>query len=122
MGLLKEFKQFAAQGNALDLAIGVVIGAGFKSIVDSLVNDILNPIVSLLTGGVDLTNLFINLSGTDYATLAEAKAAGANTINYGFFLNTVVQFIIIAFVIFLFIKQMNKLRNLQLPLLKRKKS
>lgn len=109
--LIKEFKEFAVQGNALDLAIGVVIGAGFKSIVDSLVADIIMPIVGLIGGGVDFSNLFINLSGEDYATIAEAKAAGAGTLNYGLFINNVLQFTIVAFVIFLFIRQVNKLRS-----------
>ncbi|MFD2170359.1 large conductance mechanosensitive channel protein MscL [Tumebacillus lipolyticus] len=108
--MLKEFKEFAVKGNIVDLAIGVVIGAAFGKIVTSFTNDILMPPIGLLLGKVDFSNLFINLSSTDYATLAEAQKAGVPTINYGLFLNNVLDFLIIAFSIFLVVRQINKLR------------
>ncbi|MGN7471134.1 large conductance mechanosensitive channel protein MscL [Brevibacillus sp. SAFN-007a] len=111
--MLKEFKEFALKGNVLDLAIGVVIGGAFGKIVTSLVNDILTPLIGLLLGKVDFSNLFITLSGGDYNTLAEAKAGGAATLNYGLFLNTVIDFVIIAFSIFLVVKQLNRFKRKQ---------
>jgi large conductance mechanosensitive channel len=107
----KEFKQFIARGNVVDLAVGVIIGAAFGKIVTSFVNDILMPPIGLLLGNVDFANLFITLSGGSYATLAEAQAAGAATINYGVFINTIIDFLIVAFVIFLLIKQVNRLKQ-----------
>ena len=107
--MLKEFKEFAMRGNVLDMAIGIVIGVAFGKIVTSFVNDVVMPPIALLFGKVDFSNLFIDLSGKSYATLAEAKAAGAATIRYGLFLNTVVDFIIVAFVIFLLIQQINRM-------------
>ena len=107
----KEFKAFAMKGNVIDLAVGVIIGGAFGKIVSSLVNDIIMPPIGLLLGKVDFSNLFINLSDKDYSSLAEAKAAGAATINYGLFLNTVIDFIIVAFVIFLVIRQINRLKR-----------
>jgi large conductance mechanosensitive channel len=107
----KEFKQFIARGNVVDLAIGVIIGAAFGKIVTSFVNDILMPPIGLLLGNVDFANLFITLSGGAYATLEEAQAAGAATINYGLFINTIIDFLIVAFVIFLLIKQVNRLKQ-----------
>lgn len=109
--MLKEFKEFVMRGNVLDLAVAVIIGGAFGKIVTSLVNDILMPPIGVLLGKVDFSNLFINLSGQAYASLAEAKAAGAATINYGVFLNTVIDFVIVAFVIFLLIKQVNRLKR-----------
>lgn len=109
--MLKEFKAFALRGNVLDLAIGVIIGGAFGKIVTSLVNDVIMPPIGLALGNVDFANLFFNLSGGKYATLADAQAAGAVTINYGTFLNTVVDFIIVAFVIFLLVRQVNKLQK-----------
>lgn len=109
--MLKEFKEFAMRGNVLDMAIGIIIGAAFGKIVSSFVNDILMPPIGLLLGRVDFSNLFINLSGEPYASLAEAKAAGAPTINYGVFLNTVLDFVIVAFAVFLVIRQINRLRR-----------
>lgn len=106
--MLQEFKQFAMRGNVLDLAVAVVIGAAFGKIVTSFVNDILMPPLGLLIGNVDFSNLFISLSGRSYPTLAEAKVAGAPTINYGLFLNTVLDFLIVAFAIFLVIRQVNR--------------
>ena len=107
--MLKEFRQFALRGNVVDMAVGVIIGASFGKIITSLVNDVLMPPIGLLLGHMDFSNLFINLSGKPYASLAEAKAAGAATINVGLFLNTVLDFAIVAFVMFLVIRQMNRL-------------
>ncbi len=106
--MLEEFKKFAMRGSVIDLAVGVIIGTAFGAIVHSLVNDIIMPPIGLLLGKVDFSNLFINLTGTPYASLAEAKAAGAATINYGLFINTVIDFLIIAFVLFLLIRQVNR--------------
>jgi large conductance mechanosensitive channel len=108
--MLKEFKEFAMKGNVLDMAIGVIIGAAFGKIVTSFVSDVLMPPLGLLLGRMDFSNLFINLSGTSYASLADAKKAGAATLNYGLFLNTVIDFVIVAFVIFLVVKQVNRMR------------
>ena len=99
------------RGNVLDLAVAVIIGGAFGAIVTSFVNDILMPPLGLALGRMDMTNLFVNLSGTPYATLAEAKAAGAATINYGLFINTLIGFLIVAFIIFLIIRQVNRLRG-----------
>jgi large conductance mechanosensitive channel len=107
----KEFKEFALRGNVLDMAIGIIIGAAFGDIVTSFVNDILMPPIGVLLGNVDFTNLFINLSAGQYDTLAAAQEAGAATINYGVFLNTVIDFIIVAFVIFLLIRQINQMKR-----------
>jgi len=109
--MLKEFRDFAMRGNVVDLAVGLVIGAAFGKIVTSLVNDILMPPLGLLLGSVDFSNLFINLSSQHYATLAEARQAGAATVNYGAFINTIIDFVIVAFAIFILIKQINKLQN-----------
>ncbi len=106
--MLKEFRDFATRGNVIDLAVAVMIGAAFGSIVTSLVNDVLMPPIGLLLGKVDFSNLFINLSGEAYTSLTEAQKAGAPTLNYGVFLNTVLNFLIIAFAIFLVIRQINK--------------
>src|SRR6266404_372456 len=109
--MLKEFKEFAMRGNVLDMAIGVIIGAAFGKIITSVVSDIIMPPIGLVLGKVDFSNLFISLSGQSYNTLAEAKAAGAATLNYGLFLNTVIDFLIVAFVIFLLIKQINRIKR-----------
>jgi len=106
--MLKEFKAFAMRGNVLDMAIGIIIGAAFGKIITSLVNDVLMPPIGLLLGKVDFSGLFLNISGKSYSTLAEAKAAGAATVNYGLFLNSVVDFLIVAFVIFLVVRQINR--------------
>jgi large conductance mechanosensitive channel len=108
--MLKEFKEFAMKGNVLDMAVGVIIGAAFGKIVSSFVSDVLMPPLGLLLGRMDFSNLFINLSSTAYATLADAKKAGAPTLNYGLFVNTVIDFVIVAFVIFLMVKQVNRMR------------
>jgi large conductance mechanosensitive channel len=107
--MFSEFKKFIARGNVLDLAIGVIIGGAFGKIVASLVADIISPLIGLATGGLDFSSLFISLNGQQYATLTDAKAAKAPTINYGVFINTVIEFLIIAFVIFLIVRQANKL-------------
>jgi large conductance mechanosensitive channel len=109
--MLKEFKEFAMKGNVLDMAIGVIMGGAFGKIVSSLVSDVLMPPIGLLTGGVDFSSLFLNLTGTPQPSLTAAKAAGAPTINYGVFLQATFDFIIIAFVIFLLVKQMNRFKK-----------
>ena len=109
--MLKEFREFAMKGNVLDMAIGVIIGGAFGKIVSSLVSDVLMPPIGLLMGKVDFSSLFINLSGTPQPSLTAAKAAGAPTINYGVFLQTTFDFIIIAFVLFLLVKQVNRLKK-----------
>ncbi len=111
--LFKEFGDFIKRGNVIDLAVAVVIGGAFSSIVGSLVNDVIMPVISLITGGVDFTNLFISLNGEKYATLAEAQASGASVLAYGSFIQAIVNFLIIAFVIFMVVKAMNKLMNLK---------
>jgi large conductance mechanosensitive channel len=111
VNMWKEFKEFALKGSVLDLAIGVIIGAAFGKIVTSVVEDILNPLLGLLLGRVDLANRFISLSGGSYPNLAEAKKASAVTLNYGLFLNAVIQFLIVAWVIFLVVRSINRLRK-----------
>jgi len=107
----KDFQKFVVRGNVVDLAVGFIMGAAFSRLVSSLVNDIIMPPVGLLIGRVDFGSLFINLSGENYASLAEAQAAGAATINYGVFLNTVIEFVIVAFALFVLIKQVNRLQR-----------
>ncbi|MBT0653889.1 large conductance mechanosensitive channel protein MscL [Geomobilimonas luticola] len=109
--MLEEFKKFAMRGNVVDLAVGIIIGGAFGKIVSSFVADILMPPLGKIMGKVDFTNLFIDLSGTGYTSLAEAKKAGAATINYGLFINTIIDFIIVAFAIFLLIRQINRLKK-----------
>lgn len=109
--MLKEFKEFAMKGNVLDMAIGVIIGGAFGKIVTSLVSDVLMPPLGLLMGKVDFSSLFINLSGSPQPSLTAAKAAGAPTVNYGVFLQTVFDFTIIAFVIFMLVKQINRFKK-----------
>jgi large conductance mechanosensitive channel len=108
--MLKEFKEFAMKGSVIDLAVGVILGVAFGKIVSSLVNDVIMPPIGLALGKVDFANLFLDLSGEPHATLAQAREAGAVTINYGVFLNTLIEFVIIAFVLFLVIRQVNRLR------------
>ena len=107
--MLKEFKEFAMRGNVVDMAVGIIIGAAFGKIVTSMVNDIIMPPIGLVLGRVDFSSLFLNLSGTHYDSLADAKKAGAAVISYGAFLNTIIDFLIVAFVIFLLVKQMNRM-------------
>lgn len=109
--MLKEFKEFALKGNLMDMAVGVVIGTAFGKIVTSIVDDLVMPLISLLTGKVNFTDLFIALDGGNYATLAEAQIAGASTLNYGNFITSIVDFLIIAFSIFIVIRQINKLEK-----------
>jgi large conductance mechanosensitive channel len=109
--MFKEFKEFAVRGNVLDLAVGLVIGAAFGKIVTSLVNDILMPPLGLVIKRVDFKELFVNLSGVPYRTMAEAKAAGSPTLNYGLFLNTVLEFVLVAFAIFLVVRVANRMRT-----------
>jgi len=111
MSMAKEFREFAVSGSVIDLAVGVVIGAAFGKIVDSLVKDVLMPPIGLLTGGIDFTNAFIVLKGAPAATLAEAQAKGAVTLNYGLFVNALVSFAIVAFAIFLVIRKVNAMRR-----------
>jgi large conductance mechanosensitive channel len=107
--MLKEFQTFIMRGNVLDLAVGIIIGAAFTGIVTSLVNDIIMPPIGMALGGVDFSNLFFSLNGVAYESLAAAKEAGAPTINYGVFINSLIQFLIIAFVVFLLIRAMNRM-------------
>jgi large conductance mechanosensitive channel len=111
--MLADFRKFIVRGNVIDLAVGIVIGAAFTTVVKSFVDDILMPPIGRVTGGVDFSNLFINLSRGDYASLAEAKAAGAATINYGLFLNNVIAFLIVAFAVFLLVKSYDRFRVLE---------
>lgn len=109
--MFEEFKKFVMRGNVLDLAVGVIIGGAFGKITASLVGDVLMPVIGLGLGDVDFSQLFINLSETEYATLAEAQEAGAATLNYGMFVNTVVEFLIIAFAVFMIVKTANSMKE-----------
>jgi len=109
--MLNEFKKFAMRGNVVDMAVGIIIGAAFGKIVSSMVNDVVMPPVGMLMGGVDFSNLFIDLSRAGYDSLAAAEAAGAPLVKYGVFINTLLDFLIVAFVIFLVIKGMNSLKK-----------
>jgi len=112
MGFIKEFKEFAVKGNVMDMAVGVIIGGAFGKIVTSLVGDLLMPVISLATGGLDFTNMFVNLTDdTKYATLASAQEAGASVFAYGQFIQNIIDFLIVAFCIFMMIKAMNKLNK-----------
>ncbi len=115
MSFFEEFKKFAMRGNVVDMAVGVIIGGAFGKIVTGFVNDIIMPPIGLLTGGVNFADLFISLNGQQYATLEAAKKAGAPVIAYGTFINTIIDFLIVAFVIFLFITQMNKMKAPEAP-------
>jgi large conductance mechanosensitive channel len=109
--MFKEFKEFVMRGNVMDLAVGVIIGAAFGKIVGSLVNDVLMPVLGLLLGRVDFANLFVTLGEGTFATVADAKKAGVATLNYGIFVNTIIEFVIVAFAIFMVVKQVNKLKK-----------
>lgn len=111
MGMMKEFKEFAVKGNAIDMAVGIIVGAAFGKIVSSLVGDVVMPPIGRLLGGVNFGGLFINLGDKTFATLAEAKEAGAPTLNYGSFLQTLIDFAIIAFAVFLLVKGINTLKR-----------
>ena len=110
MSIVKEFKEFAMRGNVVDMAVGIIIGGAFGTIVKSLVSDVIMPVVGLLLGGVDFSNIFITLKGDTYATVEAAKEAGAVTMNVGLFLNAIIAFLIVAFALFLLIRGMNKLK------------
>jgi len=114
--MLKEFKEFALRGNMLDMAVGIIIGAAFGKIVSSFVTDLLSPPLSFMLGRANLVNLFINLSGGSYGTLAEAKEAGAATLNYGIFLNTVADFLLVSLAVFLLVRQVNRFKRQQAAL------
>lgn len=118
-GFFAEFKKFITRGNVIDLAVGVIIGGAFQKIINSLVNDLIMPVIGLLTGGIDFSNRFIALNGETYTSLEAAKAAGAATFNYGSFLTAALDFLIMAFVIFLLVKGINQLSNLHLGLTKK---
>lgn len=109
--MLKEFKEFISRGNVVDLAVGIIIGAAFTTIVNSLVNDIIMPPIGYIMGGIDFSNFFISLSGGEYASLKDAKAAGAATINYGLFINAVINFLIVSFAVFVLVKNVNRFRK-----------
>jgi len=111
--MLQEFKEFALRGNVVDMAVGIIIGAAFSTIVRSLVDDIVMPPMGVVTGGVDFSNMFIALNGEHYDSLTQAKQAGAPTINFGVFINNLISFLIVAFVLFMVIKAMNRLRRKQ---------
>jgi large conductance mechanosensitive channel len=108
--MLQEFKAFIARGNVIDLAVGIIIGAAFTAIVNSLVNDIIMPPIGVILGGIDFSNFFITLSKGTYPTLAEAQKAGAATLNYGLFINAVIKFLIVAWAVFILVKQVNRFR------------
>lgn len=109
--MIKEFKEFVMKGNVLDMAVGIIIGASFGKVVTSFVNDVMMPPIGLLLGKVDFGNLFITLSGKSFESLADAKKVGAATLNYGLFLNTTVDFLIVGFAIFLLVRQVNRLKR-----------
>lgn len=111
--MLQEFRKFIARGNVIDLAVGIVIGAAFTTVVNSFVNDLLMPPIGRLTGGVDFSSLFINLSGGEYGSLAEAQEAGAATINYGLFINNLISFLIVGWAVFLIVQAYNRIRTLE---------
>ena len=110
MGVMQEFKDFAVKGNVVDMGVGIVIGAAFTSIVKSFVSDIVNPILGVITGGIDFSNLFVNLGSGEFDSLAAAQEAGAPTINYGLFINAIISFLIVAWVLFLVIKGVNRMK------------
>lgn len=113
--MFKEFKEFTMRGNVIDLAVGVIIGGAFGKIVSSLVNDMIMPPIGMLLNGVNFNNLFFSLDGTKYASLADAQAAGAPTLNYGLFINNIIDFLIVAFVIFLMIRAINRVKKHPAP-------
>ena len=115
MGFIGEFKEFAVKGNVIDMAVGIIIGAAFGSIVNSLVKDVIMPPIGMLMGGINFADMFVALDGKAYATLAEAQAAAAPTINYGLFINSIISFIIVALAIFVLIKQINAMKKQPVP-------
>jgi large conductance mechanosensitive channel len=115
MGMIKEFKEFAVKGNVMDMAVGIIIGAAFGKIVSSFVADVMMPPIGMAMGNVDFSNLFVSLSGEVYPSLAEAKKAGAATLNYGVFLQAVLDFVIVAFAVFMMIRTLNKMKREPAP-------
>ena len=115
MGFIGEFKEFAVKGNVIDMAVGIIIGAAFGSIVNSLVKDVIMPPIGMLMGGINFADMFVALDGKAYATLAEAQAAAAPTINYGLFINSIISFIIVALAIFVLIKKINAMKKQPVP-------
>jgi large conductance mechanosensitive channel len=113
--MFKEFKEFAVKGNMIDMAVGIIIGAAFSGVVGSLVKDVIMPPIGRIAGKVDFSGLFINLSGTHYDTLAEAQKANAATLNYGLFIDTLIHFLIVAFAVFILVKQINRLKRAPAP-------
>ena len=111
--MLNDFKKFIARGNVMDLAVGIIMGAAFTGIVNSLVADIIMPPIGMAMNGIDFSSLYLNLSGTEYASLKEAKAAGAATINYGVFINQIINFVIVSFAVFMLVKQVSRLQTKQ---------
>lgn len=109
--MLKEFREFIARGNVIDMAVGIIMGAAFTTIVKSMVDDIIMPVIGLFTNGIDFSDLYVNLSGREFESLAAAKAAGAATINYGIFLNAVISFLIVSMVVFFLVKNVNRLKK-----------
>jgi large conductance mechanosensitive channel len=109
--MLQEFKQFAMRGNVVDLAVGIIIGAAFTGIVNSLVNDVIMPPIGLILGGIDFSNFFLTLKGQSGATVAASKAAGAVTLNYGLFINAIIHFVIVAWAVFILVKQINRFKD-----------
>lgn len=110
-GFANEFREFIMRGNVMDLAVGVIIGGAFQGIINSLVNDIIMPIISMITGGIDFSNWFVSLDGSNYSTLAAAQEAGAATLNYGVFITAIINFLLMALVIFCIVKSLNKLSD-----------
>jgi large conductance mechanosensitive channel len=108
--MLDEFKNFIARGNVMDMAVGIIMGAAFTAIVTSMVSDLLNPFIGLFTGGIDFGSMYLNLSGQEYASLSEAQKAGAATVNYGIFINAVINFLIVSFVVFMLVRTVNKIK------------
>ena len=115
MGMLQEFKTFAMRGSVVDLAVGIIIGAAFTGVVNSLVKDVFNPILGLALGGVDFSNLFVALNGQHYANLADAQHAGAPTLNFGLFINAIINFVIVGFAIFWVVKALSRLQPREEP-------
>lgn len=109
--MLKEFREFIARGNVMDMAVGIIMGAAFTTIVKSMVDDIITPVIGVFTNGIDFSDLYVNLSGKEFESLAAAKAAGAATINYGIFLNAVISFLIVSMVVFILVKNVNRLKK-----------
>lgn len=113
--MIQEFKNFIAKGNVMDMAVGIIIGAAFTAIVTSLVSDLINPIIGVITGGLDFSNLFVNLGAGEFASLAAAREAGAPVFAYGSFITAVINFLIIAFVVFLLVKAVNRIKDAAAP-------